>query len=93
MVTTVLSTTHKQLYNELRLRGRATSNVSWSAEKRLMMRPWGVESKNDTGARNRLCSILLCKALEAFSSAKAKTVSRTQRRTPDAATRIPNMVM
>ncbi len=93
IVMTVLKTTHKQLYNKIKFRGRATSSVSRSALKRLMMRPCGVEPKNDTGALKRLSSIFVWRALEALSSATAKMKSRRQSRAPDAATSIPNTVM
>ena len=65
--------------HECKLRGSCESTTSMSFEKRFMMRPIGVLSKNDIGARSPLFRIEVCSRVAERSrpSARANAEHRT----------------
>ena len=50
-----------------KVKGNRSSIISISLEKRFIIRPIGVVSKNDIGDRSMLSNILLCKVDDAFT--------------------------
>ena len=82
MTMMVLSTLKNVARKERTERGRVSSMILTSLEKRLRMRPRGVVSKKDMGERRMLLSMVLCKVLEAKKLAKA--MEKEERKTKTA---------
>ena len=82
MTPMVPMTLRAQTTHECKLRGNAESTTSMSFEKRFMMRPIGVLSKNDIGARSPLFKIDVCSSVAERSIPSASTNAEQSTKIP-----------
>jgi len=93
MTATVPSTLSAQTTHECKLRGSDESTTSMSLEKRLMMRPIGVLSKNDIGARSPLLRMDVCSNVAELTIPSASAKAEHSTATPAAANNQTDSVM
>jgi len=83
MTVSVASTEKAALNHCLKFTGSTESQAFTSFAKRFRIRPTGVVSKKDIGARRILCNIWKCRFDEDFNAPKANMIDADSIETPD----------